>query len=276
MADVTTGALDALRAGMSGTVAKPGEAGYDDAVNIWNGAITRRPSVVTRCTSSADVARALAFAREHGLEISVRGGGHNYAGFSLTDGGLMIDLTPMKAVTVDPSSRRATCGGGTTWGELDAATQEHALAVPGGFISRTGVAGLTLGGGFGWLSRLAGLTSDNLVGAQVVTAAGQVHPRVGARQQRPVLGLRGGGGNFGVVTEFEFALHPVGPIVHLGLFLVSPEHGRDFFRFAREYVSRPARRVRRVPRRAERSAGAVRPGRPALRPRLRARRGRLR
>ena len=236
MADVTTGALDALREGMSGTVATPGEAGYDDAVNIWNGAITRRPSIVARCTSSADVARALAFAREHGLEISVRGGGHNYAGFALTEGGLMIDLTPMKSVTVDPASRRATCGGGTTWGEFDAATQEHALAVPGGFVSRTGVAGLTLGGGFGWLTRLAGLTSDNLVGAQVVTADGQVIHASETDNSDLFWALRGGGGNFGIVTEFEFALHPVGPMVHLGLFLVSPEHGRDFFRFVREYV----------------------------------------
>src|SRR5262249_827577 len=140
----------------------------------WNAAISRRPSVVARCESSADVAAALTFAVERELEVSVRGGGHNYAGFALTDGGLMIDLTPMKAVSVDASARRATCGGGTTWGELDAATQEHALAMPGGFISNTGIAGLTLGGGLGWLSRLAGLSSDNLVGAEVVTPDGQI------------------------------------------------------------------------------------------------------
>src|SRR6185437_16911401 len=130
----------ALRESVQGVVAVPGDSAYDDAVNIWNGAIGRRPSVVARCSSSADVAAALTFAAERGLEVSVRGGGHNYAGFSLTDGGLMIDLTPMKRVQVDAGARRALCGGGTTWGELDAATQEHGLAVPGGFVSATGVA----------------------------------------------------------------------------------------------------------------------------------------
>src|SRR4029079_4644713 len=158
------------------------------------------------------------------------------AGTSLTDGGLMIDLTPMKAVTVDPATRRATCGGGTTWGELDAATQEHGLAVPGGFISHTGVAGLTLGGGLGWLSRLAGLTCDNLVGAEVVLPDGRV-VRASSDDNADLLwALRGGGGNFGVVTEFEFALHAVGPMVQLGLFMVSPDQGGELFRFAREYV----------------------------------------
>jgi FAD/FMN-containing dehydrogenase len=236
MADITTGALDALCEAVNGTVSTPGEPGYDEAVNIWNAAITRRPAVVASCTSSGDVAKALAFARSQGLEISIRGGGHNYAGFALTEGGVMIDLTPMKAVNVDAVARRATCGGGTTWGELDAATQAHGLAVPGGFVSRTGVAGLTLGGGFGWLSRLAGLTSDNLVGAEVVTADGQVVHASETDDRDLFWALRGGGGNFGVVTEFEFELHPVGPIVHLGLFLVSPENGRDLFRFARQYV----------------------------------------
>ena len=142
----------------------------------------------------------------------------------------------MKAVTVDPEARRATCGGGTTWGELDAATQEHGLAVPGGFISHTGVAGLTLGGGLGWLSRLAGLSSDNLVGAEVVTADGRVLRASDGENADLFWAIRGGGGNFGVVTEFEFALHEVGPMVHLGLFLFSPDQGGDLFRFAREFV----------------------------------------
>ena len=136
---------------MSGIVAQPGESSYDEAVSIWNASCARRPAIVARCTSSADVAAALHFARRQDLVVSVRGGGHNYAGGALCDDGLMIDLTPMKAVSVDADARRAKCGGGTTWGELDAATQAHGLAVPGGFISRTGVAGLTLGGGFGWL-----------------------------------------------------------------------------------------------------------------------------
>ena len=188
MAKVPAAAVDALQAAIGGKVSRPGEAGYDEAVNIWNHAIERRPAIVASCTSSSDVAAALAFAQREGLEVSVRGGGHNYAGFALSDDGLMIDLTPMKAVSVDPEARRARCGGGTTWGELDAATQEHGLAVPGGFVSHTGVAGLTLGGGIGWLSRLAGLSSDNLVGAEVVTADGRVLRASAERESRPVLG----------------------------------------------------------------------------------------
>src|ERR1700704_1814032 len=166
--------FETLRGTIDGTVATPGEAGYDTAVSIWNGVIERRPAVVVSCASSGDVVAALAFARDGGLEVSVRGGGHNYAGHALCEGGLMIDLTPMKSIVVDAPARRVVCGGGTTWGELDAATQEAGLAVPGGFISTTGVAGLTLGGGFGWLSRLAGLTSDNLLAAEVVPADGRV------------------------------------------------------------------------------------------------------
>ena len=236
MGNITQGAVDALREAIGGEVCQPGDTGYDEAVNIWNGAISRRPGVVVRCTSSTDVAAALSFAKRDGLEVSVRGGGHNYAGFALTDGGLMIDLTPMKEVRVDPDNRRATCGGGTTWGEFDAATQAHGLATPGGFVSRTGVAGLTLGGGLGWLSRLAGLSCDNLVGAEVVTADGRVVHASDTDNPDLFWALRGGGGNFGVVTEFEFALHPVGPLVHLGLFLFSPDQGGNLFRFAREFV----------------------------------------
>jgi len=225
-----------LQRRVAGTVAGPGQPGYDDAVNIWNAAISRRPAVVASCASSADVAAALVFARERNLEVSVRGGGHNYAGFALCDGGLMIDLTPMKAVSVDDDARTARCGGGITWGELDAATQAHGLAVPGGFISKTGVGGLTLGGGIGWLTRLAGLTADNLIGAEVVTADGRVVHASHTENPDLLWALRGGGGNFGVVTEFEFRLHPVGPVVQLGLFLFSPDQGRELFRFARDYV----------------------------------------
>jgi FAD/FMN-containing dehydrogenase len=228
--------VEALRGTVDGMVSKPGEATYNTAVSIWNGVIERRPAVVVSCASSGDVAAALAFARDRGLEVSVRGGGHNYAGHAVCDGGVMVDLTPMKSVVVDAPLRRAVCGGGTTWGELDAATQEHALAVPGGFISTTGVAGLTLGGGFGWLSRLAGLTSDNLVGAEVVTADGRMLNAAIDENEDLFWALRGGGGNFGVVTSFEFDLTPVGPLVHLGMFMYAPEQGEDLFRFAREYV----------------------------------------
>ena len=230
--------LDGLRARLSeaAVACAPGEAGYAEAVNIWNAAITRRPSVVVRCADDDDVVAALGFARDESLEVSVRGGGHNYSGSALTEGGLMIDLTPMKAVSVDPASRRATCGGGTTWAELDAASQAHGLAVTGGFVSRTGVAGLTLGGGIGWLVRPLGLSCDNLVGARVVTADGRVLRASDTENPDLFWAIRGGGGNFGVVTEFEFAVHPVGPMVQLGLFLFHPDQGRDLFRFARDYI----------------------------------------
>jgi FAD/FMN-containing dehydrogenase len=228
--------VEALRGTVDGTVSMPGEAAYDTAVSIWNGVIQRRPAAVVSCASSDDVVAALAFARDSGLEVSVRGGGHNYAGHAVCDGGLMVDLTPMKSVVVDAAARRVVCGGGTTWGELDAATQEHGLALPGGFISTTGVAGLSLGGGFGWLSRLAGLTSDNLLAAEVVTADGRVLRAASDENEDLFWALRGGGGNFGVVTSFEFGLTPVGPLVHLGMFMYAPEQGGDVFRFAREYV----------------------------------------
>jgi FAD/FMN-containing dehydrogenase len=222
--------------GRDGEVCLPGDAGYDEAVAIWNGAIARRPSVVVRCASADAVSAAIGHARSSGLEVSVRGGGHNYSGNALTDGGLMIDLTPMKTITVDLGAKRARCGGGTTWGELDAATQEHGLAVTGGFISKTGVAGLTLGGGIGWLSRKIGLSCDNLVGAEIVTADGQIR-RISADNEPDLFwAIRGGGGNFGVVTDFEFALAEVGPMLNLGLFLFKPEDGGDMMRFAREYV----------------------------------------
>lgn len=236
MANPGIEAVDAFRAEFSGVLGRPGEADYEEAVNIWNAAIDRRPALVARCATSLDVSTALRFAAREGLEVSVRGGGHNYAGCSLTDGGLMIDLTPMKSVSVDPGAHRARCGGGTTWGEIDAATQAHGLAVPGGFISRTGVGGLTLGGGFGWLSRLAGLSSDNLVGAEVVTADGSVVHASERDNSDLFWAIRGGGGNFGVVTEFEFRLHQVGPMLQLALFLFRPDQGRDLFRFARDFV----------------------------------------
>lgn len=222
---------------MAGPVFTPGEAGYDKAVDIWNHSVARRPSMVASCTSAADVAGALRHAGDHGLEVSVRGGGHNYAGYALTDGGLMIDLTPMKSVTVDAPAQRARCGGGATWGEFDRACQVHGLATPGGFISHTGVGGLTLGGGFGWLTRLAGLSCDNVVGATVVTPDGTVRHASPDGDADLLWAIRGGGGNFGVVTEFEFALHPVGPLVHLGMFLFEPEQGADLLRFARDYVA---------------------------------------
>jgi FAD/FMN-containing dehydrogenase len=225
-----------LQAAMTGTVAVPGDAAYEEACAIWNRVIDRRPAVVARCATSADVASALAFARDCGLQISVRGGGHNFAGFALNQDGLMIDLTPMKSVTVDVEGRRATCGGGTTWAEFDAATQAHGLAVPGGTVSHTGVAGLTLGGGVGWLSRRAGLSCDNLAEVEMVTADGVVRRAAADEHADLFWAVRGGGGNFGVVTSFTFDLIPVGPLVHLGLFLYRPEQARDMLRFARDII----------------------------------------
>ena len=151
-------ALADLRRAVTGPVCLPDDAGYAAACNIWNGAIRKRPAAVVRCLSASDVSAALSWSQRHAVEISVRGGGHNFAGHALTDGGLTIDLSLMKSLRVDSAARTATCGGGTTWAELDAATQEHGLAVPGGFISHTGVAGLTLGGGLGWLSCQVGLS----------------------------------------------------------------------------------------------------------------------
>jgi FAD/FMN-containing dehydrogenase len=228
--------IDELRGRLTGTAAEPGSDGYGDAVAIWNGAICRRPALVVRCATSADVATALRFARDRDLEISVRGGGHSFAGFGVTEGGVMIDLTPMKSVHVDHGRRAAAAGGGTTWAEFDAASQQHALAAPGGFISHTGIGGLTLGGGMGWLTGTAGLSCDNLIGAEVVTADGSIVRA--SEDEHPDLfwALRGGGGNFGVVTSFEYQMHPVGPMVNLGLFFVGLEEGATLLRFAREFT----------------------------------------
>lgn len=214
-----------------------GDDGYDEARSIWNGAIDRYPAVVARCRSTADVLAAVAFGRDQGLEIAVRGGGHSFAGASVCDDGLMIDLSAMRQVSVDPKARRAVCGGGATWADVDAAAQAHGLATPGGIISHTGIGGLTLGGGMGWLTHRHGLTVDNLLSARVVTADGRVLRA--AEDENPDLfwALRGGGGNFGVVTSLEYRLHPVGPTVHLGLLFWGLEDGPEALRLAARVTS---------------------------------------
>jgi FAD/FMN-containing dehydrogenase len=229
--------VDALRAAMDGQVLQPGDPDFDRAGLLWNGAIDRSPAVVARCTSSGDVAAALRWGQESGLEIAVRGGGHNVSGAAVIEGGLTIDLSPLATVAVDPVARRARCGGGTTLAELDSACQEHALAVPAGTISHTGVAGLTLGGGFGWLSPMAGLSLDNLISAEVVLVDGRV-VRASAHEHPDLFwALRGGGGNFGVVTEFEFQLHPVGPLVHLGMFFFELDRAEEAIRLGRAFFA---------------------------------------
>jgi FAD/FMN-containing dehydrogenase len=236
MTDVQAEAMDALRTAIAGTVILPGEAGYDEARAIWNGAIDTKPAVFVKARTSNDVVAALGFARARGLEVSVRGGGHSYSGSALVDGGMTIDLSEMRSVTVDPVRKTAAVGGGATWLDLDAAAQAHALAVPGGFVSHTGVGGLTLGGGLGWLSRQHGLTCDNLLAAEVVTADGTVVRASSDEHSDLLWALKGGGGNFGVVTSFEYQLHDVGPLVHLALFFFGLDQGGQALRVVREFL----------------------------------------
>jgi FAD/FMN-containing dehydrogenase len=226
-----------LRAAMDGAVIGPGEAGFDDARLVWNAGVDRRPAVIARCTSAADVVAAIAFARGHGLEISVRGGAHNAAGTAVCDDGLMIDLSLMNEVTIDPVARRARAGGGALLRDLDAATSVHGLAMPAGLVSHTGIGGLALGGGMGWLTRKFGLSIDNLISAQVVTADGRVLRA--AAEENPALfwAIRGGGGNFGVVTSFEFALHELDPVVQFGMFFWTVDQGPQALRLARAIVA---------------------------------------
>ncbi len=229
--------IDVLRARLSGRVIHESDPDYDAARSVWNGDIDRRPALIARCSGPSDVATAIAFGREHELALAVRGGGHGFWGAAAPQGGLVIDLSELRGVSVDPGCRRAWCSGGATIADLDAATQRHGLAVTGGTISHTGVGGLTLGGGLGWLVHKAGLTIDNLLSAEVVTADGRT---VGvSTDEHPELfwALRGGGGNFGVVTGFEFRLHELGPLVQLGLFFWRLEQGTEALRLARDVAA---------------------------------------
>jgi FAD/FMN-containing dehydrogenase len=238
MSVIDAGAVAALRASVSGSAFTATDEGYEAALAaaVWNGDVRRRPALIVRPGSSAEVAGVLATARQHGLDVTVRGGGHSFAGHAVADGEVMIDLSRLNEISLDPGARRVRCGGGTTWAALDGATAEHGSAVPGGFVSHTGVAGLTLGGGLGWLSRQAGLSCDNLVSAEVVAADGRVV--TASAQENPDLfwALRGGGGNFGVVTSFEFALHELSPMANLGFFFWRPQEARDPLRLARDLI----------------------------------------
>jgi len=205
--------IAAFEARLAGKLIRPQDAGYDEARAVWNGMIDRYPALIAHCVVTSDVVAAVDFARENNLLIAVRGGGHNVAGHGTCDGGLVIDLSGLKSIEVDEQNRVAFAGGGIVWGELDAATQQYGLATPGGVFSETGIAGLTLGGGLGWLRSKYGLSSDNLIGAEVVTADGSIVYASENENTDLLWGLRGGGGNFGIVTRFEYRLHPVGPEV---------------------------------------------------------------
>jgi FAD/FMN-containing dehydrogenase len=220
MADLKQ-ALHQLKAGISGSVVTPDNPDYDETRKVWNAMIDRRPAAIVRCASSGDVQRAIAFANDNRLELSIRGAGHNIAGNAVCNGGVTIDLSTMKKVRVDVENRRARVDPGATLRDFDEATQAHGLATPVGINSTTGISGLTLGGGFGWLTRLHGLTIDQLVSAEIVTADGRKQSVSDKENEDLFWAIRGGGGNFGVVTQFEYRLHKVGPDVLAGL-LVFP------------------------------------------------------
>jgi FAD/FMN-containing dehydrogenase len=226
--------LAELSQGVRGELITPESEGYDEARAIWNGAHDRRPALVLRCAGVADVIKGVQFARSENLPLAVRGGGHSIPGFSTTDDGIVLDLSPMKGIRVDPYHKRVVAQAGVLWKDMDAETQAFGLALTGGLISSTGIAGFTLGGGVGWLVRRLGLTADNLIGADVVTADGQLL-RADADENPDLLwALRGGGGNFGVVTSFEYTLHDVGPMVFSGGVFYPGEYAEQIINGYRE------------------------------------------
>jgi len=236
-------AIDALRSRLTGEALLRGDVGYDTARAVWNAMIDRRPGLIVRAGGVADVVAAVTFAREHGLPVSIKGGGHNVAGHAVCDGGLMIDLGLMRAVRVDPRTCRAQVQGGATWGDVDRETQAFDLATPGGLISDTGVAGLTLAGGIGWLRSRYGLCIDNMVSADVVTADGKLVTASSESNADLFWALRGGGGNFGVVVNFEFALHPVGPTVMFAAPIYPLSAGPGPIRFWRDFLADKGDRI---------------------------------
>jgi FAD/FMN-containing dehydrogenase len=225
--------IGALRDQLRGSVVLADDADYESARRVWNGNVDRRPALIARCVGAADVQHAVNFARRHNLLLSVRGGGHSAPGYGVNDGGMVIDLTLMKAIAVDPVSRTARADGGVLWLELDIATQAHGLAVTGGTVSNTGIAGLTLGGGLGWLMGKHGATVDNLIAAEVVTADGRLLTASKTENVDLFWALRGGGGNFGVVTTFTYQLHPVTQVLG-GMMLYPLDQARDVLRFYRD------------------------------------------
>ena len=230
-------AVPALRESLDGEVIAPQDTAYEQARRTWNATADRTPELIVRCASVTDVQRSLGFALDNELPVAVRGGGHSLAGFSTCDGGVVIDLARMRGVTVDPQGRTARAGAGLTLGEFDAATQEHGLATTLGVASTTGIAGLTLGGGLGWLMRKHGLACDNLRSVDLVTADGSVVTASDAENPELFWGLKGGGGNFGIATAFDYRLHPVGPTVFGGLVAYPAESRRELLRFYRDFTA---------------------------------------
>src|SRR5437764_11481884 len=223
--------------GFSGTLMTPGDPAYDTARTVFNAMIDRHPAVIARCTSAADVAAAISYARAERMDISVYGGGHGVTGSAVIDGGMCIDMRGIKTIDVEPAAMTVRAGGGLTWGELDAATQEHGLALTGGRVSTTGVAGLALGSGSGWLERKLGFVCDNLIAAEVVTADGRIVTASDTENPDLFWALRGGGGNYGVVTTFTFRLHEIGPIVYGGMLVFPAQRGVEVMRAYRDFVA---------------------------------------
>ena len=236
MATLINDKTEMLKSKVNGRVVLPDDPSYDEIRKIWNAMIDRRPAVIVQCKEADDVTRAIAFARENRIEISIRGAGHNIAGNALCDDGVMIDLSPMKNVRVDAGKRRAYVEPGATLADFDEAVQAHGLATPVGINSTTGIAGLTVGGGFGWLTRKYGMTIDNLLSAEVITADGKKTRASQSENADLFWAIRGGGGNFGVVTEFEFALHAVGPEILAGLIVFPYDEAKQVLRQYREFV----------------------------------------
>jgi FAD/FMN-containing dehydrogenase len=238
MTNLQPGKIEELKSKFKGEILLPDDGAYESARKIWNAMIDKRPAIIARCATTSDVVSGVNFARNNGLLLAVRGGGHNIAGNAMCDDGIVIDLSMMKAARVDPTGRRVTIEGGATLADLDAATQAHGLATPTGINSTTGIAGLTLGGGFGWLSRKYGMTVDNLESAEVVTAAGEVLRASATGHPDLFWALRGGGGNFGVVTRFEFRLHPVGPDLLSGLIVYPISEAKSVLQQYRDFIAK--------------------------------------
>jgi FAD/FMN-containing dehydrogenase len=228
--------MDALHEVFSGELMPPGAPGYEETRKVFNAMVDKRPAVIARCATTADVAASVNFARDNDLLVAVRCGGHSVAGLGVCEGGILIDLAGLKRIEVDPKAKTARAGGGVLWGEFDAATQEHALHTPGGRVTTTGIGGFTTGGGYGWTSSKYGLACDNLISAEVVLADGSVVTASEQENDDLFWGIRGGGGNFGIVTEFEFRLHELGPIVLAGLALWPVDRAEDVLRGWRDHV----------------------------------------